>query len=262
MIGVAVEACAKPGYRGAVRPYSIILVVAGCLVTALLTLASTVAHGPQLIADLELRSQKVLAGTGLHASFHDRRGWLTRHPMLLGGSELDDRARARAATALAALPGVGGVRWQVTRARTKLASEAGVPASLHCEQDVEGILKARTIRFAEASAALDPASNELLDEVATALRPCVGGIIAITGHTDAGGDPRRNVALSLSRAQAVRAALVGRGIPADGLRAQGLGAERPVEGLDPADAANRRIEFSVISSVPLHPTPVDTPGPG
>ena len=57
-------------------------------------------------------------------------------------------------------------------------------------------------------------------------------------------------------------ALVGRGIPADGLRAQGIGADRPVEGLEPTDAANRRIEFSVITSVPLRPTPVDTPGPG
>jgi OOP family OmpA-OmpF porin len=35
----------------------------------------------------------------------------------------------------------------------------------------------------------------------------------------------------------------------------------PVEGLDPADPANRRIEFSVVAKVATHPTPVDTPGP-
>ncbi len=244
------------------KPYSITLVVAGALVTAILAAASTAAHGPQLIAGLEHRAARALAGTGVRAVFRDSRGWLTRHPLLIGGAGLTDPARTRAATALAALPGVGGVHWQVTRARTALASEAGEPASLHCQQDVEGILKARTIRFDEASAGIDPASNEVLDEVATALSPCVGSIIALTGHTDAGGDPRGNVALSLARAEAVRAALVRRGIPADGLRAQGLGAERPVDGLDPADAANRRIEFSVIASVPLRPTPVDTPGPG
>ena len=244
------------------RPYSITLVLVGGLITAVLALASTVARGPQLIAGMEQGAHAALAGTGVRAVFSDRNGWLTRHPTLIGGSALSDPARARAAAAVAALPGVGGVRWQVTRARKALASESGEPASLHCQQDVEGILKARTIRFAEASAALDPASSEVLDEVAAALRPCVGGIIALTGHTDAGGDLRGNVALSRARAQAVRTALVGRGIPADGLRAQGLGAERPVEGLEPDDAANRRIEFSVITSVPLQPTPVDTPGPG
>ena len=244
------------------RPYSITLVLVGGLITAVLALASTVARGPQLIAGMEQGAEAALAGTGVRADFRDRNGWLTRHPTLIGGSELSDTARARAAAAVAALPGVGGVRWQVTRARTALAVEAGVPASLHCQQDVEGILKARTIRFAEASASLDPASSEVLDEVAAALRPCVGSIIAVTGHTDAGGDPRGNLALSLARAEAVRTALVGRGIPADGMRAQGLGADRPVEGLEPTDAANRRIEFSVITSVPLQPTPVDTPGPG
>ena len=31
-------------------------------------------------------------------------------------------------------------------------------------------------------------------------------------------------------------------------------------GVDPADPANRRIEFSVIATEPLAPTPVDTPG--
>jgi OOP family OmpA-OmpF porin len=59
----------------------------------------------------------------------------------------------------------------------------------------------------------------------------------------------------------VRSALVARGIPADGLRAAGLGAAKPVAGLDPGDPANRRIEFSVIFSAPVKPTPIDTPGP-
>jgi OOP family OmpA-OmpF porin len=98
--------------------------------------------------------------------------------------------------------------------------------------------------------------------VALALKPCLGSIIAITGHTDNGGDPGANLALSRARADAVRWALIGRGIPADGLRAAGLGAKQPLANLDPADAANRRIEFSVIETAPVVPTVVDTPGPG
>ena len=133
---------------------------------------------------------------------------------------------------------------------------------MHCQEDVERILETRTIRFSEASARIDPGSERLLDEVANSLRPCVGSIIAITGHTDGNGDPAANVALSLARTNAVRYGLIGRGIPADGLRSTGVGSQEPIAGLDPLDPANRRIEFSVIVSAPVKPTPIDTPGAG
>ena len=132
---------------------------------------------------------------------------------------------------------------------------------LHCEEDVGALLRARTIRFEEGSARIDAASGELIDEVAGALRPCLGSIIAIAGHTDASGPEAGNIALSRERAEAVQAALVRRGIPADGLRARGHGSRSPVEGLEPTDPANRRIEFAVIATEPVRPTPVDTPGP-
>ena len=69
-----------------------------------------------------------------------------------------------------------------------------------------------------------------------------------------------NLELSQERARTVREGLVERGIPRDGLRARGIGSQEPVEGLAPGDPANRRIEFSVIATEPLLPTPVDTPG--
>ncbi|MEN9717379.1 MAG: hypothetical protein RIQ99_257 [Pseudomonadota bacterium] len=138
----------------------------------------------------------------------------------------------------------------------------GVPAALHCRRAVEGILETRTIRFQEASAALDPASDALIDEVAAALRPCAGSRIAITGHTDAQGDEPANVLLSLARARAVREALVARGIARSALRARGRGSAELIDGLDPVDPANRRIEFAIITPVRIKPTPIDTPNPG
>ena len=90
---------------------------------------------------------------------------------------------------------------------------------------------------------------------------CLGSIIAITGHTDASGPEPGNLELSRERADAVRLALIAQGIPADGLRASGLGSRSPVDGLEPGDPANRRIEFSVLATQPVKPTPVDTPGP-
>ena len=234
------------------------IVAAGAAVSLAMAFAATNLHGPLFIAGLERKAQAArdaAGGKGVTLAFRDRYGWLTRHPILSGGSRLSAATRTRVAAGVAKVPGIGGVRW---------AREGAAPpaASLHCQDDVERILETRTIRFSEASARIDPASEKLLDEVAHALRPCVGSIIAVIGHTDAGGNPQTNLALSVARANAVRWGLIGRGIPADGLRAAGVGSKQPVPGLDPLDPANRRIEFSVISPAPVKPTPIDTPGPG
>ena len=131
--------------------------------------------------------------------------------------------------------------------------------SLRCESELLGVLAERTIRFEESSAEFIPGSEELLDELATAMRPCVGAIVAISGHTDTSGSPKVNLALSQDRAQMVRRELIQRGIPGQNLIANGFGSSRPVEGLSPADPANRRIEFRVVSMETSRPTPIDTP---
>jgi OOP family OmpA-OmpF porin len=248
-----------------VDPYRIALVFAGAAATAVIAFGAMLAHGPALVAGIERQAnaaRDAAGGYGIVARFTTDEGWLTRHPMLSGGDRLEDATRARAAVAIAAAPGVGGVSW-AGGSRALAFSHGGeeIGAS-HCQGDVEAIIRVRSIRFSEASAAIDPASEALLNEVATALKRCVGSIIAVNGHTDRMGDENANVALSKARADAVRWALIGRGIPADGLRAAGYGSSRPVEGLDPADDANRRIDFSVIEKVRIQPTPIDTPGPG
>lgn len=253
-----------PGYRRRVQTKSLVLILAGASATVMLGVASHMAHGPALVARLDSAAATALkdaGATGVVARFQTGRGYVTRHPTLAGGDMLADSTRARAAAAVAAIPGMGGVHWAASPRRRSAEARDTAPR-LHCQQDVEAVVKARSIRFAEGSAAFDPASEEVLDEVAAALKPCVGSIIAITGHTDAAGDEAGNVELSFERAEAVRRALVGRGIPADGLRARGVGSAKPLAGLDKTDTANRRIEFSVIATVPLAPTPVDTPGAG
>jgi OOP family OmpA-OmpF porin len=198
-------------------------------------------------------------GTGIEAEFVSPWGNPGRHPVITGGENLDESVRDRVAKAVAAVPGVGGVRWADG---TGLASGNVVELRpLHCQEDVQALLRARSIRFEEGSARIDAASLELVDEVADALRPCLGSIIAIIGHTDNSGTVAGNLALSQERADAVRRSLIRRGIPSDGLRTQGLGSSEPVAGLDPSDPANRRIDFSVIETVAIMPTAVDTPGP-
>ncbi|MCB2077206.1 MAG: OmpA family protein [Novosphingobium sp.] len=236
------------------------LILAGAAAVVGIGFASEATHGPELIAAIESEANAArddAGGHGIEIGFKTAEGWLTRHAVLSGGKGIANAKRADAARAIAQVPGIGGVQWKVSG-----NGEPGDQAALHCQDDVEAILDVRTIRFAESSSSIDPASEKLLDEVASALKPCLGSIIAITGHTDSNGDASANIALSQARADAVRWALIGRGIPADGLRASGKGAVEPIKGLDPSDSANRRIDFSVIETVPLKPTPIDTPGPG
>jgi OOP family OmpA-OmpF porin len=237
-------------------------ILAGALVVMALALFAARTSGPALAARLEQRAQSALAEAGaapVRAQFVSPDGSASRHPLLSGGENLDEGARDRAAKAVAAVPGVGGVRWSDGTALAESAVVTNAP--LHCQEDVEALLRARTLRFEESSARIDLASSELVDEVAAALRPCLGSIIAIVGHTDNSGPEPGNLELSRERAEAVRDALVARGIPADGLRARGVGSRNPVSGLPATDPANRRIEFSVIATVPIKPTPIDTPGP-
>jgi len=242
-----------------VNPRKVLILVAGGVLCLALSAFATRVRGPVFLADLAAKAaaaRDAAGGQGIGFSFRDRYGWMTRNPILSGGERLDPATRTRVAEAVAEVPGIGGVTWKTGGDKTANAEPA------RCQDEVQAILKTRSIRFSEASARIDPASERLLDEVAHALRPCVGSIIAITGHTDAGGVPGANAALSLARAEAVRWALIGRGIPADGLRATGKGSTEPIKGLDPNDPANRRIEFSVIVPAPVKPTPIDTPGAG
>lgn len=237
--------------------------ILGAVVVAMLALIGARASGPALADRLSVQAQQAIARVGgepVVARFRSPDGAPTRHPLLSGGERLDTGRRARVARAVAAVPGVGGIRWADGRALAA-AGDAPIPSARHCEDDVGALLLARTIRFEESSARIDAASRELLDEVAAALRPCLGSIIAIIGHTDSSGSEPGNLALSLARAEAVRDALVARGIPDDGLRVSGRGSRDPIAGLDPTDPANRRIEFAVVALEPIAPTPVDRPGP-
>jgi OOP family OmpA-OmpF porin len=239
-----------------------IAVLAGALVLLALAIVGAGITGPRLAATLTERAQAAIdkaGGSPVRTDFAIG-GWPTRHPVLRGGEKLEEKTRARVAQAVAQVPGIGAIRWS-DGGRNAAGESDETTSPLHCQDDVEALLRSRTVRFEEDSTRIDVASGELIDEVARALRPCLGGIIAITGHTDASGPEPGNIALSSERAESVRQALIRRGIPADGLRARGVGSAAPVEGLDPNDEANRRIEFSVITKVPIRPTAVDTPGP-
>lgn len=122
----------------------------------------------------------------------------------------------------------------------------GCPALAQVGDDT--IELSEPFRFASDSATILPESEALLDAAAELLRSRPELRLAIEGHTDATGSAAHNLALSRRRAQAVRQALVRRGIAGNRLTAAGFGAERPIVQGDTPDvhAQNRRVELRIV----------------
>ena len=101
------------------------------------------------------------------------------------------------------------------------------------------------LRFAPGAADLPAMPVQTLERVAGVLDRHPELDVLLRGHTDSQGNAETNRALSKQRAQAVREALIGLGLDADRIRAEGVGAAEPVA--DNATAAgrgrNRRVEL-------------------
>jgi OOP family OmpA-OmpF porin len=103
------------------------------------------------------------------------------------------------------------------------------------------------IQFETDQATIETESFPVLDAVATILADTELRI-RIEGHTDDVGKASWNLTLGLLRAEAVRDYLIGKGIAADRLEAQGFGSSQPrVAGKSrAARLENRRVEFVIL----------------
>ena len=90
---------------------------------------------------------------------------------------------------------------------------------------------------------LKPESKGPLDDIVEVLVDYPTVRIELTGHTAADGDHDQNIALSKRRADAVKAYMISRGIPADRLQTVGYGPDRPPK--DPRTTI-RRIEIKIL----------------
>ncbi|MGE5090229.1 MAG: OmpA family protein [Candidatus Levyibacteriota bacterium] len=104
-----------------------------------------------------------------------------------------------------------------------------------------------TLYFVEGSNALTEESKRVFESVFPDIAKHPVPDIVVIGHTDSVGSDAYNDKLSLQRADAVRDALIQRGIPAADIVAEGRGKRDPLvaTGEGVSEARNRRVEVIV-----------------
>jgi outer membrane protein OmpA-like peptidoglycan-associated protein len=146
----------------------------------------------------------------------------------------------------AALGGLAG--WQVgeymdrQEAELQQAFANSEAAAISREQDVLTATFKGDVFFDFDSAVLKPGAYTEIDRTAGVLNRYPQTSILVAGHTDTTGSETYNQQLSERRAQAVRDALVNRGVDPRRLRVIGFGESQPISS---NDAMNRRVELRI-----------------
>jgi OmpA-OmpF porin, OOP family len=131
--------------------------------------------------------------------------------------------------------------------RSTDATKRGCPGSVRVEEGRLALLA--PVLFETGSAKLRSESLPLLEEIAEILRsdPTILRV-AVDGHTDSRGLPRKNLELSRARAVAVVRWLNEHGVEALRTEARGFGARAPIttNGTEEGRLANRRVEIVIL----------------
>jgi outer membrane protein OmpA-like peptidoglycan-associated protein len=162
---------------------------------------------------------------------------------------IDAVEKARAPTIFGPVAPVSRVTDRFVWNGSAAQAEPAPPSVSVCDASMSALLATSTIEFDTSSAAIRPANAQLIDSIVRIASACQGAL-RIEGHTDNAGSPQMNAELSRQRANAVREALIQRGIDPARISADGYGATRPVANNGDATgrARNRRIEVRVVPS--------------
>lgn len=177
------------------------------------------------------------AGSRALALLADGKFGLEGEQWVFEGRAETDAQRTAALAALAAAPQAGKWQTDVTL----------LPPLLICKDKVGAFATRNAILFQSGSANIAADSLPAIDELAADLALCPEASVEVEGHTDSDGDDQANLALSVSRAEAVVDALIERGVNADRLYAIGYGESLPIASNETraGKQANRRIAFNL-----------------
>jgi outer membrane protein OmpA-like peptidoglycan-associated protein len=142
------------------------------------------------------------------------------------------------------------------KAREAEQTKAEVDQLLKDLSDLQGkmtergiVLTMGDVLFAFGKADLSPGAVRNLDKLTGFLEKHPGRSLLIEGHTDSIGSDEFNRVLSQKRADAVKEALVGKGISPDRIVTKGYGKQFPVASNDTESGRqlNRRVEVVILN---------------
>jgi outer membrane protein OmpA-like peptidoglycan-associated protein len=139
-------------------------------------------------------------------------------------------------------------RMQLEVRDSELASTREQLAELQAKQTSRGtVVTLGSVLFATGRAELLPGALASVDRLARYLAENTGKTALIEGHTDSTGSDTTNLRLSQDRADAVRIALVSRGIDPQRITATGPGSSQPIAPNNTAEGRqqNRRVEIVI-----------------
>ncbi|MEP0191668.1 MAG: OmpA family protein [Erythrobacter sp.] len=206
--------------------------------------------GESYIDGLEEQGKDALSTAGIdNVSLKMKRDWLSRTALLDGVTDQAERTEVERVLKKG-VPGLVAVEWpngDGNGGKDAGAATSGASAEevASCQDDVNTFMTDKKINFAINSADLAPDAVTVVDGLAEKLSGCAGMAIGVGGHTDATGSAETNKTLSQARAQSVAAALSERGVASEQITATGYGSSQPLIEGDGANAANRRIEFTL-----------------
>jgi outer membrane protein OmpA-like peptidoglycan-associated protein len=180
-------------------------------------------------------------GNGKAADAHVAQGDVERQQIELAARTREvEAARAEAQTASA--------RAQAAEAQQQAQQQQfqAELAKLQAQQTARGtVITLKDVLFATGKSQLQPGAELTLDQIATALKDAPDRALDIEGFTDTVGSEGYNQTLSEARADAVRQALVARGIDASRITTHGYGEQYPVasNATDAGRQLNRRVEI-------------------
>jgi outer membrane protein OmpA-like peptidoglycan-associated protein len=148
-------------------------------------------------------------------------------------------------------------RAQIAEAAARDAQANQLATQQHFEQELADLQAQKSARglvitlhdvlFATGKADLQPGVAPILDRLATALKDAPDRALDVEGFTDTVGSEQFNLVLSEERAEAVRTALMVRGIDSTRITVHGFGEDYPVASNDTVAGRqlNRRVEIIV-----------------
>lgn len=169
---------------------------------------------------------------------------------LAESEEIAGSAKSEVAKTPAGFSGDATVVARPKPVQVAVAAPTGPATVASCTADLKSASAQGRIQFESWKSVILQDSLPVIDGIASILKRCPELKVEVSGHTDNTGRSATNKALSLRRAAAVITSLTKSGIDRSRLKAEGLGAARPVAKNETHQgrAANRRIEFTIVTT--------------